>query len=451
MRSILNPTILVSASLPRGVLAALFFASFAWPNESASRDITLDQALLMSAEKDPEVKASLAELEAAGAARRQDRLLLNPEAEGSYKFGADGNRLELAVSEDIGQILLYPLKWGLGGARYREAKLRAAIDLADRQFEVKRSYNEAAALQQAEMLAMAGMESADAAAELAARQRKAGNINALQQDVQIGLQQDAAAEVARIRAEAGLAKLHLASLIGETISPDSLRIADTLASFPPADPTAGELIRMALGQGPDVAAAQAVEAGAWKSFWLARLNRLPLRAGVAWEQEGGKTFIGPTLAIQVPLDLGWNASARAKWEHEAARQRVAAAEAGIRARISASRARMSAARDSERYLRRTVIPHRKVIMEETQLHYNFMLEGVYELIHARKRIFEAQREAISARKEYWTARAELERILGAPVPPGKSLIADPETPPENPPEPAPAAPAPSGHQHHGGH
>ncbi|HKP98119.1 MAG TPA: TolC family protein [Fibrobacteria bacterium] len=412
--------------------------------------MTLEAALQSAARQDPEVKALSADEGAAAAERRQARLPLTPSVEASYRFGDKEDKVGVAVTEDLSHLLLYPLKWGLAGARYDEARMRTAIGLADRELEVKKAFYALQAAQQAEAVLLANRESADAAAELAALQRKAGNTNALQEDMQIAQQQDAFAGLARARNEAALARQELALLIGMPSAIESLQVADSLPAIPPSDPRLQELLKVAFERGPDLEAAKAAEIVAGKSLWLARFNRLPLRAGVDWEREGKADYIGPKLEVQVPLDLGWSSASRAEWEREAARRRAAASEAGIHSRIASLRVRMASARNAAEYLERTILPHRKAILEETQKHYNFMLEGVYELIQARQRVYAAELEALAARKDYWTARAELERTLGAPLPKAIKPADAPPARTETVPEPAPGAPDPSG-RNHGGH
>lgn len=440
----------VAAGIGFITVAAWTQGAAANPPEMPPSALTLESALRLAALQDPEVKALLADREAAASVRRQERLPLIPTVEASYRFGDKEDRSGLAVTEDLSHLLLYPLRWGLAGARYDEGRMRAAIGLADRELEVKKAFYSLLAAQQSEALLLARRESADAAAELASLQRQAGNTNALQEDVQIAEQQDAVLEFERARNESVLARQELALLIGMPALADSLRSADSLPPIPYSDPRLDDLLDLARERGPDLEAAKAAEIAAGKSLWQARLNRIPMRAGVEWEREGKADFFGPKLEVQVPLDLGWNAASQAKWERESARRRSAAAEAGLRARIACLQARMRAARNSADFLGRTILPHRQAVLEETQRHYNFMLEGAYELIQARQRIFAAERETLAARKEYWIARAELERVLGASLP-------NPDAPADNRParnetvpEPAPIAPAPSVPDH-GGH
>ena len=63
------------------------------------------------------------------------------------------------------------------------------------------------------------------------------------------------------------------------------------------------------------------------------------------------------------------------------------------------------------YLREVVIPRRERILRLTQLEYNAMLRGVFQLIEARQNLASAQREEILATRDYWVARTELDTAL----------------------------------------
>ena len=62
-------------------------------------------------------------------------------------------------------------------------------------------------------------------------------------------------------------------------------------------------------------------------------------------------------------------------------------------------------------MRDVVIPRRQRILNLTQLEYNAMLRGVYQLIDARKELALAEREEVSAIRDYWVARTQLETAI----------------------------------------
>ena len=84
----------------------------------------------------------------------------------------------------------------------------------------------------------------------------------------------------------------------------------------------------------------------------------------------------------------------------------------IRSQVRAAYTRMSAARSRAEYYHRTVLPLHAEILKHSQLQYNAMQLGVFQLLMAKQAQIDAGREYIEALREYWIARLELERAVG---------------------------------------
>jgi len=69
----------------------------------------------------------------------------------------------------------------------------------------------------------------------------------------------------------------------------------------------------------------------------------------------------------------------------------------------------------DRYAR-VVIPLRQRVVALTLEQYNAMLVGAYQLLQAKQNEVTAYREFIEALRDYWLARADLERATGGSVP-----------------------------------
>jgi cobalt-zinc-cadmium efflux system outer membrane protein len=109
--------------------------------------------------------------------------------------------------------------------------------------------------------------------------------------------------------------------------------------------------------------------------------------------------------------------------------------------------RLHAAQQRFANLRDVIIPLRQRIVEQSQRHYNGMLIGIFELLEAKQDEIRAGEDYVAAQRDYWIARAQLERATGGRL----RLSAGPATrttAPAGSPATAPAAPAQSGHEHH---
>ena len=58
------------------------------------------------------------------------------------------------------------------------------------------------------------------------------------------------------------------------------------------------------------------------------------------------------------------------------------------------------------------MPERKRVLDLTVTNYNAMLKGPYDLLLARQNELAAERGYIDALRDYWIARADLERAVG---------------------------------------
>ena len=61
------------------------------------------------------------------------------------------------------------------------------------------------------------------------------------------------------------------------------------------------------------------------------------------------------------------------------------------------------------------MPLRHQIVQQNQLQFNAMQVGIFELLQSKQAEIDAGREYVEALKDYWVARAELERAVGGRI------------------------------------
>ena len=66
---------------------------------------------------------------------------------------------------------------------------------------------------------------------------------------------------------------------------------------------------------------------------------------------------------------------------------------------------------AEQY-RTVLLPLRAKVFQQTQLEYNAMLAGVFQLLLAKRDEIDAGAAYIEALRDYWLARTELESAVG---------------------------------------
>ena len=87
------------------------------------------------------------------------------------------------------------------------------------------------------------------------------------------------------------------------------------------------------------------------------------------------------------------------------------------------------------HYRTVLVPLRERIIRQTQLEYNAMLAGVFQLLAAKRDEIDAGRGLIESLRDYWIARTDLETAVGGELP-----VDTPST----------AAAEPTHHHQHGG-
>ena len=88
----------------------------------------------------------------------------------------------------------------------------------------------------------------------------------------------------------------------------------------------------------------------------------------------------------------------------------------IRSTVRTVHERVQGAQDRALYYRDILLPLRERIVNETQLQYNAMQLGVFDLLRAREQQIQAAIAYIETLRDYWLARTDLEHMLSGRLP-----------------------------------
>lgn len=257
------------------------------------------------------------------------------------------------------------------------------------------------------------MKAQEAATELAKRQHFAGNISDLDLENEQSRYEQVKLDYARAQLDELEARERLIADLG-LVHRAELNLP---ADFPPpagSEMPSDEVERQVTERRLDLRVAQREIDAAQRAVRIAKTAAFEdLAVGVHLEREpDGKKTTGPAATIPIPLfDRGAAPKARARAMLRQAQQRLAAMTVAARSEARAAQERLLEARSRMTYLRDVVIPRRDRILKLTQLEYNAMLRGVFQLIEARQNLANAQREEVVATRDYWVARTELETVL----------------------------------------
>ena len=149
--------------------------------------------------------------------------------------------------------------------------------------------------------------------------------------------------------------------------------------------------------------------------------------GAGGEREDGAWKVGPVLEFPIPLfDQGQARTGRSGAELRRAEQAYYALGVRIRATVRTVLEQMQGAEDRARYYQDILLPLHERIVSESQLHYNAMQLGVFDLLRAREQQIQTALASIETLRDYWLARTALGQLLSGRVPTSKRPHSGPQ-------------------------
>ncbi len=392
-------------------------------------ELTPDTAVEMAFLNNRSLQATFEEIGIAQADLVQAGLLRNPEFAASWRFPDRGPRqtdAEYAVSENFLELLILPLRKKMAGAELARTQNRVADAVVSLAAEVKTAYYTVQAQQELLDRLRVIHDANDTAAELAERQHTAGTINDLELSTQRSIASESALGVMKATLDVTAARETLARLLGLE-EEGVLRVEPHLAELPPTDGPLETLEAFALDHRLDLQASRQSVAVLASSLGLTEDFRYlgTLTIGVDTEHNpDAQDVTGPTLAVELPIfDQGQARIASLRSHYRQARRTLEQQAIDIRSEVRVAHARMAAERGMVKLCEETLLPQRQEIVNTSMLHYDAMLKGPYDLLIARQNEVAAERAEIEARREYWIARAQLERAVGGRLPPTPTVSA----------------------------
>ncbi len=334
--------------------------------------------------------------------------------------GGPGNQLALGLAMPLVDLLVLPSRIRLGKSNFERAKLDIAAAVLNVSFDVEQTWYDYVGAQQVADMRAAVSSSLATSAGLARRFYDAGNISELQLKREEAAASEAKIGAARALVSARLARLTLNTTVGLSGADADWKTSDRLP-LPVAnedDPAAlealaneGNLALQALSREVEILHDAA---GITRRFRLLGSTEI----GFDREREVDRSVIqGPTLNLEVPIfNQGGAKVARADARLLDARARLAALQLKTDNAVRLGSERVRVLSDVVKAHRDSLIPARETIVERSQQQQNYMLIGVFELIQAKTQEYDAYQSYLEAIRDYWLARLDLMRAVGARLP-----------------------------------
>jgi cobalt-zinc-cadmium efflux system outer membrane protein len=378
-------------------------------------DLTADEAVAIAVAHNPRLQATLAELGIARAELIEASTITNPVFELEWRVpGEPYHPYELRLAQSLIELIQLPRRRAVGRAAFDAAQMRVSSEVLRFAAEVRSSYFDVIAATQNVAQSRTLTEAARTAAEVAVRQHHAENITDLDLENEQAQYEQAKLDLSRAERQLLVAREALVRALGLRDAAIEWRVPDAFPELPANERDQQQLEQLAAQQRLDLAIARRELEIAEKRVPISRLAALgEVDVDVHYEREpSGEHTIGPGIQVPIPIfNTGRAARTRAEAEYLRARHTLAALEAESSSRLRAARATLDEARARVEYYRDVLLPRRRRIVELTKLEHNAMLVGIFQLLQARQNEAAAQRDAIEAQREYWSARIELDRAL----------------------------------------
>lgn len=386
--------------------------------ELRSRPLEAEDAVRIALLRNQRIQLSLESLGLARADLLEAGLLPNPVLSGELLFAEDDvdtRSLEVELATDLLGLVFLPARRRLAVLALEERRLEVAHRIWNELHDVRVAYYEArAAGHGAEVLGLVA-EARAASAEFARRLHEAGNID------ELNLRRaEAGAERAQLefdlqQAEAFAAREVLNRVLGVWGEETEYTLPAAL-ELPPALDVPDGPERVAVEWRLDVAAAdRAVRRLAARAELVDAVRWIPAaEIGASGDREaGGEWSVGPAWVLELPLlDTGRAEVLRSATALRSAHRELVARATEARSEVRAALAAAQAADRASVAYRERIVPLSARVVELTQLEYNYMLVGTFELLAAKEDQTRAYREYVDAVARQWITRVEFERTLG---------------------------------------
>src|SRR6266704_1847470 len=378
------------------------------------RPLTADSAVQVALLNNHNLQASYEELGIAQADLVESGLLKNPVF--YFERRLPGQAAEIDLVQEFVDILLLPLRKRIAAAQFEAAKLRVGHEILTTAAEVRAAFYEHQGDQQLVDLRKTVADATERSAETALRMQQAGNLKNLDLATEQASHAQAKIELAKAQSEAVQTREKLNKLMGAFGAQTNWTVASRLPELPGGEVSTSQLESRAIQQRLDLAAARQQFIAQARARGIARAEAILQQAevGAHYEREiSGEYAVGPSVNVPIPIfNQGQAAVARSSAKLRQSEQRYLALAADIRSDVRAARDKMLLSRRQVEYFKSTALPTRTRVTEESQLEYNAMQIGPFQLLQAKQEEVKTGAESVDALRDYWVARAELEKAVG---------------------------------------
>jgi cobalt-zinc-cadmium efflux system outer membrane protein len=416
--------------------------------------LTTESAIQIALINNPQIRVEYARLGIAAAAVYDAGRLSNPGLGASVMSSSESsaaNQVTFGLAQSFTDLLLLSSRSRLADAQFERSKQEAGAAIINLAADVGVAWFDLVGAQQTLAMRTAVASAAQVAASLAQRFFDAGNVSALE----LALAQSAASEAQigtlRAKAEVVTARSALNQLLGFHAGDSRWTLPDQLRLPVGQEDELADLLLLAQQSRLDLAAKRTQLELLADSLGISRSFRYvgAIEVGVETERETDRSRItGPNLSVELPIfNTGEGKLAQAEAELDQAHAQWQLLALQISNDVQLAHAKVLSSRSLLQLYQQSLLPQQQAIVRYTQHEFNYMLTGQFELLAAKQQEYAAYNNYLEALRDYWIARTELERAVGAQLP----SAADGSTVTVGPIQLNATVPAESSHSDHNAH
>ena len=391
--------------------------------ELTAKPLAVDDAVCLALVNNPRLKAEYARLGFAAADVYEAGRLSNPRLSASILFVDEpglADKLDFGLTQSFTSLLLLPARSRFAQGEFERVKQTVGAQVLGLAADTEAAWYRLVGAWQLVTMREAVATAAQASADLAQRFFDAGNINRLELAREQAAASQAQLDLLQARAGVTLARGALNRLMGLAAAEDDWKVTGRMpAPLADEDPLS-DLLKAADVSRLDLAAARkrvsqfADALGVTRSFrYLGEVD-----VGISGERDtDGSRHLGPALSLELPIfNQGSGRVARAEAGLQEAEAELRMLEIEISNGLQRAAAEVAAAKSRAEHYRQSLIPLREAIVARTQEQVNYMLIGQFDLLLVKQQEYDAYQGYLDAVRDYWLARVELAREVGAPLP-----------------------------------
>ena len=322
---------------------------------------------------------------------------------------------EMGIAQSFVSLLQRPARRRIASAQVLATEAHVADAVFAHVTAVRSAYYALQAAQQMYELRRSVARATAASSQTAEAINAAGNLRDLDLFSEQAMAEESRASVIVAQNDVTSAREHLVRLMGVPTNDSAWTVGERLPDVPMDTLHADSLVAIAVHRRLDLAATFADITVAGHQLGLARAFALLADGSIGYDVEGDGTTrsSGPTVSIPLPVfDQG---GARTSTQRSRVRQAIARHDAlvvQVQSDVRTAFAQLVAAQQRVQVYQMRVLPLRHRIVQEAQLQFNAMALGVFTLLQARQGEIEAGTAYVESVRDFWIARAALERATG---------------------------------------